>query len=306
MNNAGEEISETLFNAKVLNGLPQRYEHFVVQENFNPAENFVELRKRLTNFEESRRQRDDVEENQHVAMSAKNAPHQIGRHSSFKSHPRKTFSKPSSSKGLRLCFVCNKLGHLAGSCYKKDNAVCSICKAKGHLASACKHQQKSPHKGLASSLSAGSSFEVSKTDLVVDSGSTDHMMIDKTWFKNYQKLETTVNNPDGGKTKVEGIGDGDVEARDTKGVLHKLTFEKILHVPEYKTNLISFSRLVQKQHELFHTKAKSAKSESFRLIRRGKLFFLPHRKENKHHFSNLSGEVGARVKQKFGTKDLDI
>ena len=293
LHHAGEELSETLFNARVLNGLPQRYEHFVVQESFNPAENFVELRKRLTNFEESRRQRDDVEEDQHVAMLATNASHQIDIHSSFKSHPRKTFSKPSSSKGPRLCFVCNKPGHLAASCYKKDNAVCSICKAKGHLASACKHQQKSPHKGLASSLSADSSFEVSKTDLVVDSGSTDHMMIDKTWFKNYQKLETTVNNPDGGKTKVEGIGDVDVEARDSKGVLHKLTFEKVLHVPEYKTNLISVSSLVQKQHELFHTKAKSVlklrSKESFRLISRGKLFFLPYRKEKKHHFSNLSG-----------------
>ena len=73
------------------------------------------------------------------------------------------------------------------------------------------------------------------------------MMIDKTWFKNYQNPETTVNNPDGGEKKVEGIGDVDVEARDTKGVLHKLTFEKILHVPEYKTNLISVSRLIQKQ-----------------------------------------------------------
>ena len=293
LHHAGEELSETLFNAMVLNGLPQRYEHFVVQESFNPAENFVELRKRLTNFEESRRQRDDVEEDQRVAMSAKNASHQIGIHSSFKSHPRKTFSKPSNSKGPRLCFVCNKPGHLAASCYKKDNAVCSICKAKGHLASACKQQQKSPNKGLASSLSAESSFEISKTDLVVDSGSTDHMMIDKTWFKNYQKLETTVNNPDGGKTKVEGIGDVDVEARDTKGVLHKLTFEKVLHVPEYKTNLISASSLVQKEHELFHTKAKSVlklrSKESFRLIRRGKLFFLPYRKEKRHHFSNLSG-----------------
>ena len=41
------------------------------------------------------------------------------------------------------------------------------------------------------------------------------MMIDKTWFKNYQKLATKVNNSDGGKEKVEGIGDVDVEARDT-------------------------------------------------------------------------------------------
>ena len=127
----------------------------------------------------------------------------------------------------------------------------------------------------------------------MDSGRTDHKMIDKTWFKNYQKLETTVNNPDGGKTKVERIGDVDLEAPDTKGVLHKLTFEKVLHVPECKTNLISVSSLVQKQHELFHTRAKSVlklrSKESFRLIRRGKLFCLPYIKENQQHFSNLSG-----------------
>ena len=99
------------------------------------------------------------------------------------------------------------------------------------------------------------------------------MMIDKTLFKNYQKLETTVNSPVGGKTKVEGIGDVDVEARVTKGVIHKLTFEKVLHVPDYKANLISFSSSVKKQHEIFHTKAKSVfkfrSKESFRIIRRG-------------------------------------
>ncbi len=44
---AGEKISETLFNALVVNGLPEKYEHFVVQESFNPAANFTELRTRL-------------------------------------------------------------------------------------------------------------------------------------------------------------------------------------------------------------------------------------------------------------------
>ena len=44
---AGEAVSETLFNALFLNGLPMRYESFVIQENFNPATNFTELRKRL-------------------------------------------------------------------------------------------------------------------------------------------------------------------------------------------------------------------------------------------------------------------
>ena len=98
-------------------GLPQRYELYVVQESCSTADNIVELRKRLTNFEESRKRKDDVEENQHVAMSAKKASHQFGMHSLFKSHPRKSFSKPSSSKSPRLCFVCKQTGHLAATCY---------------------------------------------------------------------------------------------------------------------------------------------------------------------------------------------
>ena len=44
---AREAVSETLFNALVLNGLPRTYESFVIQESFNPATNFTELRKRL-------------------------------------------------------------------------------------------------------------------------------------------------------------------------------------------------------------------------------------------------------------------
>ena len=55
---------------------------------------------------------------------------------------------------------------------------------------------------------------------MLDSSSADHMIIDKTWFNKHQPLETTVYNKYGGKTKVEGLGH--VEARDNKGVLHKL------------------------------------------------------------------------------------
>ena len=37
LSDAGERISNTLFNALVINGLPEQYEHFVVQESFQPA-----------------------------------------------------------------------------------------------------------------------------------------------------------------------------------------------------------------------------------------------------------------------------
>ena len=68
---SGEHLSETLFNALVLNGLPERYEHFIVQESFNPAGTFVELRTRLTNYEESRAHRENDSEGQHVSMATR-------------------------------------------------------------------------------------------------------------------------------------------------------------------------------------------------------------------------------------------
>ena len=69
---AGEHLSERLLNAMVLNGLPEQSEHFVVQESFNPACSFVELRTRLTNYEESRLHRERVDDdNSHVSMISK-------------------------------------------------------------------------------------------------------------------------------------------------------------------------------------------------------------------------------------------
>ena len=54
---AGKAVSGTIFNALFLNGLPMSYEIFVIQESFNPATNFTELRKMLQNFHESTAQR---------------------------------------------------------------------------------------------------------------------------------------------------------------------------------------------------------------------------------------------------------
>ena len=64
---AGEKISET-FNALVVNGLPEKYEHFIVQESFNPAANFTELRTRLQNFDDRRFQRNQAKEGSATAM----------------------------------------------------------------------------------------------------------------------------------------------------------------------------------------------------------------------------------------------
>ena len=89
---AAEHLSEPLLHAMVLNGLPERYQHFAMQERFNPAGSFVELRTRLSNYDESRLHREKVDDdNSHVAMISK------------RGKPR----HKSSSKNINPSKLCN-------------------------------------------------------------------------------------------------------------------------------------------------------------------------------------------------------
>ena len=114
---AGEKISETLFNALVVNGLPEKYEHFVVQESVNPAANFTELQTHLLNYGDGRIQRNQAEEDSATAM-----------HSGNISGRKKGPNKPKGD-----CFVCGYPRHFAKQCSKRSSAFCSKCKKRGHL-----------------------------------------------------------------------------------------------------------------------------------------------------------------------------
>ena len=117
---AGEAVSGTLFNALVLNGLPMMYENFVIQESFNPATNFTKLRKRLQNFHESTVQRYKGQSGS-VALTVKR---------DFKNGPKRG-----------NCFVCGIPEHFAKDCRRKETAQCSKCGEKGHHDRACKRQR---------------------------------------------------------------------------------------------------------------------------------------------------------------------
>ena len=117
---AGEAVSETLVNALFLNGLPMRYESFVIEESFNPATNFTELRKLFQNFHESTAQRHKGQSGS-VSMAVK---HDF---------------KKGDKKGN--CFVCGIPGNFAKDCRRKETAQCSKCVEKGHLDRAWKRQR---------------------------------------------------------------------------------------------------------------------------------------------------------------------
>ena len=131
LGHAGEHLSEPLLNAMVLNGLPERYEHFVVQGSFNPAGSFVEPRTRLMNYEESRIHREFVGDvDSHVAMTSKKTK---SKHKSS----GKYNAPPKSSSEQLTCYCCGMKGHMKSECYKREKAECTFCKQKGHPVQSC-------------------------------------------------------------------------------------------------------------------------------------------------------------------------
>ena len=131
LEHAREHLSQPLLNAMVLNGLPEHYEHFVAQESFNPAVSFVELWTRLMSYEESRIQRQFVNDvNSHVAMTSRKAKPKDKSSSKYDAPPK-------SSSGHLTCYCCGMKGHMKSECYKREKAECTLCKQKGQLVQAC-------------------------------------------------------------------------------------------------------------------------------------------------------------------------
>ena len=111
LEDAEEHLPKPLLNAMVFNGLPERYEHFVVQESFNPAGGSVELRTRLMNYEESRQHLEYVDDvDSHMAMMSKKARPKQNSSSKYNAPPK------SSSRQL-ICFCCGIKRRMKSECF---------------------------------------------------------------------------------------------------------------------------------------------------------------------------------------------
>ena len=171
-----------------------RYGSFVIQENFNPATNFTELRKGLQNFHESTAQRHKGQSGS-VALAVKRD------------------SKKGSNKGN--CSLCGISGLFARDCRRKEIAQCSKCGEKGHLDRACKRQR---HGGKLESEAMGPTLaspdgeywaaltQRKTAGMLVDSGCTDHIVTNIDTFLDFVPIQSVVRYPNGEASRVVGRG----------------------------------------------------------------------------------------------------
>ena len=224
-----EAVSETIFNALVLDGLPVRYESVVITESFNPATNFTELRKRMQNFHESIAQR-------HTRQSCSMA---LAVKRDFRRGPRKG-----------NCFLCGIPGRFTKDCRRKETAQSSKCGEKGHLDRACKRQRdrgKHESETMGPTLaSPDEEYWAALTQwktavMLVNSGCTDLIVTNIDAFLDFVPVQSVVINPNGEASRVV---DGDCVRISIPS--NKWDFQcelkNVLCVPDYSSNLLSVSR----------------------------------------------------------------
>ena len=252
---AGEKMSETLFNALVINGLPEKYEHFVVQESFNSASTFTGLRTRLQNYEDSDMQRKQPEVESSLAM------HTGNKHGGNKKTP------PQS----KACYVCGNPGHFAKQCNKRSTATCSKCNKRGHLAKACRNPEKvNKHKRkeddaissysecFISPLTERNKNPEMASHFIVDTGYSDHIVNQKELFVNLRTVnEKSVRDPKGNLTAIEGIGNVPITVELNNRNVVELILRKVLYVPNYKVNLLSVNKAVNFDHRFIFNDSKA-------------------------------------------------
>ena len=253
LSDAGERISDTLFKALVTNGLPEQYEHFVVQESFQPATTFQELRTRLRNFEDAKRVRHEEQQlGNHVAM------HGLREGNSRDAKKGGTGHKPQTKKGI-------------------EHITCYRCKKKGHYQRDCKEPESS---GSAKTFSASRTGWKLESSFVVDSGCTDHVVNDRSLFTTFEatNIGEGVVNPNGSLADVKGKGTVEALITDVKVIQRMYEFDDVLFVPSYNVNLMSFSRVEAKGNTFIFKSdqpvIQCGQDEALPMCLQGQLYYL--------------------------------
>ncbi|QRV95655.1 Gag-Pol-like polyprotein/retrotransposon [Ceratobasidium sp. AG-Ba] len=156
------------------------------------------------------------------------------------------YSKPSSNrssnKNSDVCHNCNKKGHKIAECWAEGGGAYKPggnrrrrggrAKGKGDESNAVVEMACMAYTG---SIPAGA--------WLLDSGSSTHVVSDKTLFSNYVATLNSQVGGIGGEARIAGRGEVVVELLGSKGKHTTLRLKDVAHVPSALHNLLSEGRM---------------------------------------------------------------
>ena len=266
LRNAGENMSDTLVNSFVLQGLPIDFESFVTMESFNPSTSTIDLRHRIQVFADAREQKAASETNPNVAYftskpKVKGPCHGCGKMGHYKRDCQSSnvatahFGREGAGRGAPRCGNCNKKGHKSASCWAKGGGAEGKGPHTNVQACSCTYHamcSDSTPKSTESSTDYEVNLAVPTHSFVLDSGCTDHMLVKNDLFTDYTVCadDRVVRSANQSTSKIAGFGTAQIAVKDITGNKQVLVLHNALHVPQHGRNLLSVKCAVSKGNSI--------------------------------------------------------
>ena len=292
LKDAGENMSDGLLIATILNGLPDSFKPLAVHVTQNEdSVTFSDFKRRLRVYEESEKMRTTGSTDSVMKTSSKQS------RQGTKTHKK-------DGEATISCYKCGQKGHMRSKCSQK--VWCSFCKSNTHAEPLCRKKGKEDgarkvaekeediddedHCFMAKTSSERPSANVKKKGIMVDAGATSHIVNDITKFKSFdssfQPDTHSIELADG--TKCSGMaqrrGTALIYLLDTDGRQHRAQLQDALYMPTYPHDIFSVARGTNGGATVTFKKGDShmitKSNHRFDFHESGNLFYLPTVQKN--------------------------
>lgn len=150
----------------------------------------------------------------------------------------------------------------SSSSNNKARYPCGYCKKRGHWISECRkrmyNESKKQNPGGTNkanndesvALTAIACLSNSGSQFIIDSGATDHMSCERSYFKSLRYLDSPIAVTVGGNKIIWATGIGEIHCVRSETSTSKFILKDVLFVPELCANLFSVSSAESKGSEI--------------------------------------------------------